>query len=145
MKKSYILHFLISGLLITSCVSSPEQKKITKENITAAENLFDLTFTDTEKDSMIDGLTENLQAYKEIHKINIDNAVPPALLFDPLPIGFEAPDMQQMINWKIDDNVQLPANRDALAFYTVRQLSSLIKNHKITSVELTKFFLDRLK
>ncbi len=145
MKKFYILHFLISGLLITSCVSSPEKEKITKENITAAENLFDLTFTDNEKDSMIDGLKDNLQAYKEIHKMDIDNGIPPALLFDPLPLDFEGPDMQQVINWKIDDNVQMPANRDALAFYTVRQLSSLIKNHKITSVELTRFFLDRLK
>ena len=145
MKKFNLIHLLLIIPLISSCISTPKEDKITKNNITAAEKLFDLSFTDTEKDSMLDGLNENLQAYKEIHKTDIDNAVPPALLFDPLPVGFEAPDIQQMIDWKIDDNVQLPANRDALAFYTVRQLSSLIKNHKITSVELTKFFLDRLK
>ena len=41
--------------------------------------------------------------------------------------------------------MQLPANRNELAFYSIPQLASLIKNKKISSVELTKFFIDRLK
>jgi Asp-tRNA(Asn)/Glu-tRNA(Gln) amidotransferase A subunit family amidase len=39
----------------------------------------------------------------------------------------------------------MPANRNELAFYSIMQLASLVKNKKITSVELTKFFIDRLK
>jgi Asp-tRNA(Asn)/Glu-tRNA(Gln) amidotransferase A subunit family amidase len=39
----------------------------------------------------------------------------------------------------------LPTNKSDLAFYTIKQLASLIKNKKITSVDLTKLFIDRLK
>jgi Asp-tRNA(Asn)/Glu-tRNA(Gln) amidotransferase A subunit family amidase len=41
--------------------------------------------------------------------------------------------------------MQMPANKNELAFYSIPQLASLIKNKKITSVELTKFFIERLK
>ena len=41
--------------------------------------------------------------------------------------------------------VALPANRNDLAFYNVTQLAALIKSKKITVVELTRFFIDRLK
>jgi Asp-tRNA(Asn)/Glu-tRNA(Gln) amidotransferase A subunit family amidase len=40
---------------------------------------------------------------------------------------------------------ELPANKNDLAFYSIPQLASLIINRKITSVDLTKFYIDRLK
>lgn len=52
--------------------------------------------------------------------------------------------MQQKVRFSTPAAV-LPANRDELAFYSIPQLASLIKNRKITSVELTRFFIDRLK
>jgi Asp-tRNA(Asn)/Glu-tRNA(Gln) amidotransferase A subunit family amidase len=39
----------------------------------------------------------------------------------------------------------MPKNREDLAFYSIMQLASLVKNKKISSEELTKFFLERLK
>jgi Asp-tRNA(Asn)/Glu-tRNA(Gln) amidotransferase A subunit family amidase len=39
----------------------------------------------------------------------------------------------------------MPADRNALAFYSILQLASLVKNKKISSVELTQFFIDRIK
>jgi hypothetical protein len=42
-------------------------------------------------------------------------------------------------------NVVVPKDKNELAFYSITQLASLIKNKKITSVELTTFFLNRLK
>ena len=41
--------------------------------------------------------------------------------------------------------VKLPANLDDLAFYSVGELSELIKTRKITSEKLTRFYLERLK
>ena len=52
---------------------------------------------------------------------------------------------QKKITWDIPWQCELPANRNDLAFYSIPQLASLIKNKKISSVELTKFFIDRLK
>ena len=39
----------------------------------------------------------------------------------------------------------MPADINQLAFYSIAQLSSLLRHHKITSVELSRFFINRLK
>ncbi|TFG99920.1 MAG: amidase, partial [Calditrichales bacterium] len=44
-----------------------------------------------------------------------------------------------------DKNAKLPENRDELAFYSIPQLANLIRTKQISSVELTTFYLDRLK
>src|SRR5262249_17810023 len=49
------------------------------------------------------------------------------------------------ITWNIPGHVEMPADSNQLAFYSIAQLSSLLRNHKITSVELTRFFIRRLK
>lgn len=41
--------------------------------------------------------------------------------------------------------VNRPKNLNEIAFYSVRELASLIETGQITSVELTRFFIDRLK
>ena len=52
---------------------------------------------------------------------------------------------QNLVKFNIPTGLNLPANKNELAFYSIPQLASLIKNKKISSVELTKFFIDRLK
>jgi Asp-tRNA(Asn)/Glu-tRNA(Gln) amidotransferase A subunit family amidase len=63
----------------------------------------------------------------------------------PLLPGMKFEQIQKPINWNIPVNVVLPANKNELAFFNLLQLASLIKNKKITSVELTAFFIDRIK
>ncbi|MGI8600802.1 MAG: amidase, partial [Chitinophagaceae bacterium] len=79
------------------------------------------------------------------HKTLPANDIPYPFAFQPAPIGFNIPKNQQKINWILPVNVALPKNKTDLAFYSIPQLASLIKNKKITSVELTTFFLNRLK
>ena len=52
---------------------------------------------------------------------------------------------QETIVYSDAKSVQLPANRNELAFYTIRELAALLQNQEITSEELTKFFIERLK
>src|SRR6476659_288003 len=90
----------------------------------------------------VKGFTEN---YKALHKTLPTNNIPYPFAFDPLPHGETIPTKQEKISWDISNNIQVPANKNELAFYSITQLASLVKNKKITSVELTKFFIDRLK
>ena len=71
--------------------------------------------------------------------------MPLPLWFDPILPGKHFNHKQYPIKWNIPDNVSLPANKNELAFYSISQLASLIKNKKISSVDLTKFFIERLK
>ncbi len=136
------LTFFFFSLLPASVFA---QSIIDTNTITAATQLFDLSFTNAEKDSMIDGLKDNAALYQKMHTLPISNSLNYPFGFNPTPVGFVIPTRQEKINWMIPANVNLPKNKSELAFYSVMQLASLIKNKKISSVELTIFFINRLK
>lgn len=68
-----------------------------------------------------------------------------SLVFDPIPVGMPLDGVQKPIDWGLPKNVVMPANKEDLAFYPVYKLSVLIKNKKISSVELTQLYLNRIK
>jgi Asp-tRNA(Asn)/Glu-tRNA(Gln) amidotransferase A subunit family amidase len=109
------------------------------------EPYFDIQLTTAERDSLLGSLNDFQNSYKAIHGFLINNNISPALVFDPLPYGFQFAEKQIPINWNLPKNVSLPANRDELAFYPVHKLAVLLKNKKITSTELTKLYISRLK
>ncbi|MEO6550180.1 MAG: amidase [Ferruginibacter sp.] len=121
------------------------QRVIDTGTISAASVLIDISFTAAEKDSMKDGLKDNAVQYEKMHQLEIPNSLNYPFAFNPAPTGFIIPMKQNIINWDIPKNVQVPKERNELAFYSVMQLASLIKYKKISSVALTQFFIDRLK
>lgn len=138
----------IRSIAFILCLLSREafaQLTIDTNSITAAAQLLDLSFSASEKDSMIDGLKDNAVLYKKMHSLPIPNNLNYPFAFNPTPVGFVIPTKQATINWAIPLQVSLPKNTNELAFYSVMQLASLIKSKKISSVELTRFFIDRLK
>lgn len=107
--------------------------------------LFNLNFTEAEADSMIGNINSQKRIYARMHQQLPKNDLPFPFAFNPAPYGFKVPTNQQKITWQIPNNVTIPKDKNDLAFYSIMQLASLIKNKKITSVELTRFFIDRLK
>lgn len=142
MNRNKIILIITSVSLLAFFLFSP---KITKEQIDGAEKIIGLNFTDAEKDSMLDNLNEQLTNYENIRKIDLPNSIPPAIMFNPIPIGFQINHEQKPIKFSNYSNVKLPLNKDDLAFYSIGELAHLIKTRKITSTELTKFFIERLK
>lgn len=115
------------------------------EDIKAAQKVLDLNFNQEEIDQLLRNVNQTLNGIKELHNYEIDNSIPPAFTFRPQHSGKPIAAEQKPQNWQLPTNVQMPTNKNDLAFYTVAQLSVLIKERKITSVELTQFFIDRLK
>ncbi|WP_315822075.1 hypothetical protein [Paraflavitalea speifideaquila] len=136
------LYWILSFLAIGSLQA---QQKIDTTAITQAARLIGLSFTPAEKDSMADGLNDNLQHYRKMHQLSIPNSLPYPFAFNPAPYGLVVPTKQASIKWNIPVHIKLPVNRNELAFYSVMQLASLIKYKKISSVELTTFFWTGLK
>ena len=122
------------------------QNKVTTEQISNAEKLIDIEFTDTERDSLIFQAQNYLLTYKAIHGQKLENVVAPALYFNPSveKVDFSKKSFKPNV-WNIPNNINMPKNKADLAYYSIPQLASLIKNKKITSVNLTRFFIDRLK
>ena len=141
-----LIIFTTTGFVLGALVSrNIEMPLITAEVVAESEKLIGLDFTMAERDSMLTGLGESRESYATLRHIKINNEVAPALLFNPLPIGFKVTEEKETAIFNVPDQVKMPDNKDSLAFYTVTELSALIKSRQISSEELTRFFLERLK
>ncbi|MGE5109128.1 MAG: amidase [Sphingobacteriales bacterium] len=136
--------FLFSISILSSLLSF-SQDTIYTADIPAAERITDLQFTQPERDSLYSDLMDFLVEYKKMHALPLNNNVPMSLWQSPVLPGMKFNQVQNPIKWNIPSNVSLPANKNDLAFYSLLQLASLIKNKKISSVDLTTFFIQRLK
>jgi Asp-tRNA(Asn)/Glu-tRNA(Gln) amidotransferase A subunit family amidase len=135
---------LITMTILTGCKTDAGDS-INKGAVRQAEKIIGLDFTNAERDSLLEDLTANLDDFKKIREQNLDNSIPPALNFNPLPLNFRPPTGKSKFILGTAKRVSLPENIQDLAFYTVRDLGVLIRTKKISSVELTKFFIERLK
>ncbi len=139
------LKYFIFTSIVTFPLIALHPQSITKENIKNAETIIGLEFTDAEIDSMQTSLDDQLVNYQNIRKIDLNNSVPPAIIFNPIPVGFDFPKEQKPIQFSDYSYIKLPTDINELAFYSIGELAELIRTKQITSTELTKFFLERLK
>jgi Asp-tRNA(Asn)/Glu-tRNA(Gln) amidotransferase A subunit family amidase len=142
--------FLLAGILAFACQSEKEEGKreafhFNDSLILQASNLMGLTFTDEEKELMRGGLESLLRRYEYMRAYSLPNTVRPALFYRPLPSGFVPEHRQEPIEWGLEEDISLPGSVNDLAFMPVHELSVLIRTGKISSEELTRFFIDRLK
>ena len=119
--------------------------EITPPTIDAAGDLIGLTFSPPEKDSMINTLKNQLENIEISRKTHLDNSIAPALIFNPLPMGFQPDQEQKALDWGLRNQVTLPEKESDIAYMPVHELAVLIKNKQITSERLTKIYLDRIK
>src|SRR3989337_2985841 len=87
-KEKLLLVALLVLLIINQGTLS---QTIEKENISSAEKIIGLDFTDAERDSMLGFLTEQVSNYKKIRDVELNNNILPAIVFNPIPIGFNFP------------------------------------------------------
>ena len=144
--KQTIIFFLLSAALhfsepIQAQTTSPSSKTA---DMAAASRIFDLQFTQQELDSMYDGVQENLANYRLMHKQKLANSVPMSMWQSPLLPGMTVNQGKDNIRWKLPKTT-LPENRNELAFMSIAELAYLVKNKKISSVDLTSFFINRIK
>jgi len=135
---------ILAGFLLAFTVIQDKNTPITKEMVRSAASIIGIDFTEAERDTMTSALEDTRRDLLAIRNLNMSNATPPALVFNPVPVGKEFDFVQSDPVFDLPQNIDLPSNRDDLAFYTVAELATLIRNRKITSVELTEFFLDRI-
>lgn len=147
MKKHYVLPLACVGSLFLGAFihQKLENQPITTNVIHHAQSLLGLEFTEAEADSMIFDVTDNRRNFEEIRKVPINNEVAPAIAFNPLPIGFTFDKTPSKFIPSTTPSVKLPVNKSDLAFMSVRELAELIRTKQISSLELTQFFLERLK
>lgn len=134
-------HSLLILTILFSATVAAQDKYPTK----SIEPFLGISLTDAERDSLLSNIQNFQKEYEALHQIKIPNSVPMSLVFDPLPMGFQVETTSTPIDWGLAKDVDLPANREELAFYPVHKLAVLIKKKKITSTELTSLYISRIK
>ncbi len=138
---SCVLSFFLGGFITRQI----DEDKITVSMVREAQKIIGLEFTNAEADSMLETLESRRKNYAELRKLNMPNSVVPSLNFNPLPVGYRFPDKSSAFKISAVSKVKLSANRDELAYSSITQLAELIRSKQISSVELTRYFIARLK
>jgi Asp-tRNA(Asn)/Glu-tRNA(Gln) amidotransferase A subunit family amidase len=141
----------LGGILVLAFVagfsfrSGSDAEPITREHVAAAEQIIGLSFTDAKRDSMLDGLTQKRESYEAIRSFPLAANVPPAMQFNPLPMGFQLDTVRRPIKLSAVERLEVPQDLNDLAFASIAQLAELIRTRHVTSEQLTRMYLDRLK
>lgn len=117
---------------------------ISKYHVAVAEKIIGMQFTFKERKQMLSRLQGNLSKYQKLREIHLDNSVPPVLLFNPIVPGQKLPE-QNFFSISDFPKIKVPEDLDELAFQPIPVLANLIRNHQITSTQLTMMYLNRLK
>lgn len=131
------------GALTVRVTQAPEP--VTVPMLRAAQELLGLRFTDAQLDSAREDVAEFRDDYEANRKVPLPNAVAPATVFNPVPSTWQPAPPSGNDKLPKLGKVGLPANRQDLAFYSVRQLGELLRTRQLSSEDLTRFCLDRLK
>ena len=135
-----------SGVFARALEALAEEKpQVTEEMIRQAEWIAGVTYTDDDRKLMLKDLNEAREDYERLRGVALDNSIPPALWFEPVPGASAAPAARGSVEPFEWAAARRPSSDDDLAFAPVTELAALIRSRQISSVELTRIYLDRLR
>jgi len=146
----FMILFLVSLFFDIPGIIGISSTKISGADIKTAGKVIGLEFSSKEIKLMLEDVRENLSDYRELRKHTLDNSVFPAVHFNPLiPLVAETAASKKVeripITLPETHGLEVPDNLEDLAFAPVTVLAQLIRSRQITSTELTKMYIHRLK
>ncbi len=120
--------------------------EITPEMIQQAEWVAGIELSEDERRAAAAAAARDQQKFQLIRKVKLDNNIPPALRF------FAAPPQESSGPVRRDDvrprevaSPERPVSDEDLAFLPVTELAALLRTRRVSSAELTRLYLDRLR
>src|ERR1700729_2727387 len=102
---------------------------ITKEMLDGAAEIADVKILDEYKQTLLNGLNGATAGYEQIYALHMPNSVQPALVFDPLPMGWKLDTVAVKMRASVAPAVatKAPKNIEDVAFSSVRELAELVR------------------
>src|SRR5215471_3396997 len=120
--------------------------RITKDQVTGALQLMGLEFQDPEVDMMMRGANQALFGYEGLRKVEVPLDTEPAFTFKPgLPDRMPIKGPQRFETNITKQIPRKPKDLEDVAFWRVVDLAPLIRSRVVTSTDLTKMYLERMK
>jgi Asp-tRNA(Asn)/Glu-tRNA(Gln) amidotransferase A subunit family amidase len=129
---------------VSAAAAQPKVEAVTEEMVKGAEWVAGITLTDAERKAVASSMTRTLQSVASLNKLDMNNAVGPAIHFNPTP-GETPTGGRGKVSLAPIKDAKKPGGDDDLAFASLATLAELIRTKQITSTELTKLYLARLK
>lgn len=144
---------LLPGALFTLATQAAAQEKdvksalpkITAEMVNGAAAIAGITIAADQMQMLLGGLNDQRDTLTQIRAMHIPYDVAPAFIFDPVPGGMKLDTTKHPMRMSAAPMPSTPPDIESLAFCTVRELAELVRTRKVSSLELTKMYIARLK
>ena len=123
-----------------------EKGTITPEMIQQAEWIAGLELTDEERDETSRAIRSSLSKFEALREVEVGYDVPPAISFVTTAGRASNGPVQRNQARPLESAApKRPGDDETLAFLPVTELSALLRSRQVTSEELTRLYLARLK
>jgi Asp-tRNA(Asn)/Glu-tRNA(Gln) amidotransferase A subunit family amidase len=122
---------------------------VSPQMVADAEWVAGIKLTEPQREAVVKAFKWAPEDLEHVRAIELDNSLLPGLRFAPLASPAALPDPR---GYEVkpspapgSDPLSRPDSDEELAFSSIRQLGNLLRNRQISSVELTKLYLERLR
>src|SRR3954470_9609258 len=150
-RRGFLTYFASVGLSSTllpgvlwARVQQEKTDRITSAMLKDALAIAGLEFTDEQRQQILAGVNQNLTRFADLRQITIDPNLAPPLYFSPLVPGTRLDRATRPFRPSTPPSLRRPGNLEDVAFWPLAHLAQLLKTRQVTSVELTRMYLDRL-
>ena len=118
-----------------------------KDTLDSAEAMLGLEFNDAEQEMALRGASRNLESYERLRQLDVPLDTEPAITFRPYLPGYRPPPAgPRARTLKVSTPVvRVTSSLETLAFEPVTALAGLIRAREVSSTDLTRMYLGRLK
>ncbi|HYN08833.1 MAG TPA: amidase [Vicinamibacterales bacterium] len=142
---------MVGAVGAKALAQAPQQNggPVSVEAIECAEKLVGIDLHSDEETAIAGSLNNRLRTFQQLRQIKIGPEIDPAIMFKPSlpgkePKGPSTPGAPLRYT-RAPLTLKRPANLEEVAFWPVATLAALIERRLVTSTELTRMYLDRLK
>src|SRR5712691_6267616 len=151
-RRRFITYFSSVGLSSTllpgvlwARLQEERAERITAAMLKDALAVAGLDFTGEERQQLLNGVNQNLTRYADLRQIHIDANIAPPLYYSPIVPGTRLDRTQKPFRPSAPPSLRRPADLEDVSFWPLAHLAHLLKTRQVTSVELTRMYLGRLK
>jgi Asp-tRNA(Asn)/Glu-tRNA(Gln) amidotransferase A subunit family amidase len=119
--------------------------KITPEMIRQACWIAGLELTEEQKQQAARAVESGEREWKAVREVAVGYDVPPALVFHAAPPQDACGQSRGAVTLAEAPEAKRPASDEELAFLPVAKLAPLLRSRQVSSMELTKLYLERLR
>lgn len=122
--------------------------ELTVDSIRAAEWVAGIELSEEQRDELLGSIKRLQHQCRQLHSVSVDYDVLPALKFDPEMFDpesrLQALDRPEWLKTAIPSSTTVPTETKSWSFLTIRQLGHLLRERRVTAVQLAKHCLQRL-